>query len=81
MQTCTPQSNPSLALRPRDAAKALAVSERLLWEWTHRGDVPHVRNGRTILYPVDALRDWLRDRTQSASGVSQNSKEEVTNNG
>ena len=48
----------NLALRPREAAKALGVSERSLWEWTHRGDVPHFRIGRTILYPVDSLREW-----------------------
>ncbi|MSR59847.1 MAG: DNA-binding protein [Planctomycetaceae bacterium] len=58
----------NLALRPREAAKALGVSERSLWEWTHRGDVPHVRIGRTILYPVDALRDWLNRRAGSAKG-------------
>lgn len=58
----------NLALRPREAAKALGVSERSLWEWTHRGDVPHVRIGRTILYPVDALRDWLRRRAEAAKG-------------
>jgi excisionase family DNA binding protein len=58
----TPESlatSPNLSLRPREAAKALGVSERLLWQWTHHGDIPHVRIGRTILYPVDSLRDWL----------------------
>jgi excisionase family DNA binding protein len=58
----------NLALRPREAAKALGVSERSLWEWTHRGDVPHVRIGRTILYPVDALRNWLNRQADVAKG-------------
>ena len=62
----------TLALRPRKAAKALGISERSLWEWTHRGDVPHVRVGRTILYPVDALREWLRRRAEAGKGVAQN---------
>ena len=62
-------SKSSLALRPRDAAKALGVSERLLWEWTHRGDLPHVKVGRTILYPVDALREWLNRQTADAKGA------------
>jgi excisionase family DNA binding protein len=61
-------STDTLALRPREAAKALGVSERSLWEWTHRGDIPHVRVGRTILYPVDALRDWLRQHAEVAKG-------------
>jgi len=58
----------ALALRPRDAAKALGVSERLLWDWTHHGDIPHVRIGRTILYPVDGLRGWLNRQSEPAKG-------------
>lgn len=58
---------PALALRPREAAKALGVSERTLWAWTAAGDVPHVRMGKTILYPVDSLRRWLDKRTGAKS--------------
>jgi excisionase family DNA binding protein len=57
-----------IALRPRDAAKALGISERLLWDWTHHGDIPHVRMGRTILYPVDAVQTWLRNQAATAKG-------------
>lgn len=53
---------PCLAMRLREAAKALGISERLLWEWTDRGEVPHVRIGKAILYPVDVLRRWLDER-------------------
>ena len=51
---------PCLAMRPREAAKALGISERLLWEWTDRGIIPHVRLGKAILYPTDSLREWLQ---------------------
>jgi len=61
-------AKPALALRPREAAKALGVSERTLWGWTHAGTVPYVRVGRTILYPVDALRDWLKQRSEPVKG-------------
>jgi excisionase family DNA binding protein len=57
---------PCLSLRPREAAKALGVSERTLWDWTQRGDVPHVRRGKAILYPVDALRRWLNEQATAA---------------
>jgi excisionase family DNA binding protein len=57
--------NQNLALRPREAAKALGVSQRTLWGWTHDGTVPHLRIGRTILYPTEALRDWLRVRSKA----------------
>ncbi len=53
---------PCLALRPREAAAALGVSERTLWDWTRRGAVPHVRRGKTILYPVTALTRWLDEQ-------------------
>jgi excisionase family DNA binding protein len=53
-----------LALRPREAAKALGVSERALWTWTKHGDVPHLRRGRTVLYPINALHRWLAERAE-----------------
>ena len=62
---------PCLALRPRDAAKALGVSERTLWDWTQRGDVPHVRRGKTILYPVDVLRRWLDEQAKATPAAAE----------
>lgn len=53
---------PRLALRPREAARALGIGERLLWSMTNRGDVPHVRIGRTILYPIKQLEEWLAEQ-------------------
>jgi len=63
---------PCLAMRPREAAKALGISERLLWEWTDRGVVPHVRLGKAILYPVDSLRDWLRQQARPPAAGDKN---------
>lgn len=55
-----------LALRPREAAKSLNISERLLWQLTHDGHIPCVRVGtgkrKSVLYPVAMLEAWLRDR-------------------
>ncbi len=50
---------PRLALRPREAARALGIGQRLLWSKTNSGEIPCVRIGRTVVYPVDLLRDWL----------------------
>lgn len=58
---------PSLALRPREAAIALAVSARTLWAWTAAGEVPHVRRGKAVLYPVAELTRWLSE--QSTGGA------------
>jgi hypothetical protein len=54
----------SLALRPRDAAKALGISERTLWGLTApRGPIPCLRIGHgkrlCVLYPVAELQTWL----------------------
>ena len=55
----------SLALRPREAAKALGISPRTLWGLTApRGPIPCLRIGhsnkrQTVLYPVAELKVWL----------------------
>lgn len=59
---------PSLALRPRDAARELSISERLLWDWTRSEGLPHVRIGTVVLYPVDGLRQWLNEKSNSLAG-------------
>jgi excisionase family DNA binding protein len=55
-----------LALRPREAARALGIGTRLLWELTNMGKVPHVKVGRCILYPLDQLREWLAREAEKA---------------
>lgn len=59
---------PRLALRPKDAAAALGIGARLLWSLTNRGEIPHVRMGRAVVYPVDDLRRWLSERAQKEGG-------------
>ena len=54
---------PTLALRLKDAAKALGVSDRLLWQWEHDGKIPAVRIGGTVLFSMDALRTWLVEKS------------------
>ncbi|MGD9721418.1 MAG: helix-turn-helix domain-containing protein [Pirellulales bacterium] len=61
-----------LALRPREAAKALGISPRLLWQLTHDGEIPCVRIGtgtrRTVLYPIATLAAWLEKQVEPAQG-------------
>jgi hypothetical protein len=53
-----------LALRPREAARMLSISERTLWSLTApRGPIPCVRLTRGVLYSVDDLRQWLREQS------------------
>jgi len=62
-----------LALRPREAAKALGISARLLWQLTKDGQVPCVRVGsgkrQTVLYPLADLQAWLS--AKAAKGGAQ----------
>jgi excisionase family DNA binding protein len=60
--TTAPAAAP-LALRPRDAAVALGISERLLQDWAKTHGLPCVRLGQVVLYPVDEVRAWLRAQT------------------
>lgn len=67
----TPPIEP-IALRPREAAKALGISPRLLWQLTHDGAIPCVRVGsgrrRAVLYPMAELQAWLSQQANAAKG-------------
>ena len=59
---------PMLALRPKDAARALGIGERKLWEITadRTSGIPHVRFGKAVLYPIRELQDWLARQSEGA---------------
>jgi hypothetical protein len=66
------QSVEPMAMRPRDAAKALGIGARTLWALTApRGPIPCLRIGngkrQTVLYPKDVVQTWLRQQTEPAS--------------
>lgn len=56
-----------LSLRPKEAAKAIGIGERLLWSLTNQGLIPHRRVGRCILYSVAELEKWLADEADKGS--------------
>ena len=53
-----------LALRPKDAAKALGIGQRKLWELTKVGAIPCVRVGVCVLYPIPLLQEWLSEQAR-----------------
>lgn len=53
------EETPRLLLNSRDAAKALAISERKLWELTNRGAVRSVKIGRSVRYRIDDLQAFI----------------------
>jgi excisionase family DNA binding protein len=64
-----------LALRPREAAKALGISARHLWQLTKDGIIPCVRVGsgrrKSVLYPVTELQAWLTRQASQTKGGEQ----------
>jgi excisionase family DNA binding protein len=50
-----------LLYRPREAAEALALSERTLWTLTHDGTIPAFRTGRIVRYYEADLRKWIEE--------------------
>jgi hypothetical protein len=70
----------SIAVRLRDAARMLNVSERTLWSWAQGGLVPCRRiacggKGRgTLLFSVDALRQWAAQPDVNDGGADASSR-------
>jgi excisionase family DNA binding protein len=66
-------STPPLAFRPSQAAEALGISPRHLWQLTKDGVIPCIRLGtgkrRSILYPVTELQAWLTRQNENARGM------------
>ena len=60
-----------LSLSAAEAAAALGISERALWTRTNSGEVPHVRIGSRILYPVRELEQWLAAQTQGGGATGR----------
>jgi excisionase family DNA binding protein len=52
-----------LALRPKEAAIALGVSERTLRQMLP--ELPHVRLGSRVVIPVALLEEWLRTHSEA----------------
>ncbi len=52
-----------IALRAREAAKALGISPRLLATLVAERRVPHVRVNKALIFPVRELQDWLTGET------------------
>jgi excisionase family DNA binding protein len=69
MQTpANASSLPHQLLKPRDAAKLLAISERTLFTLTKKGELASVRMGKTVRYAQGELAAFVRKQTQAIPG-------------
>lgn len=62
-------SSEKLALRSREAAKAIGISPRLLATLVAQKRVPHVRINSVLVFPVADLARWLSE--QASKEVSE----------
>ncbi len=54
-----------LALRVREAAEALGISEKTLRKWMRDEDLPFFRLEGSVRIPTGELERWMAERTQS----------------
>jgi len=64
-----------VALGIRETATALGVSEGLVRKWLPQ--MPHTRLGERVLIPVDPLKKWLQERSQTEMDASRRSAAEI----
>jgi hypothetical protein len=69
---------PTLLLSLKDAALALAVSQKTLWRMTQpRGPIPAVRLGgsgptaRSLRYSIGSLLDWVEAEERKGQATGQ----------
>ncbi len=61
-----------MLLTPRQAARALNISERTLWQRTKDGVIPAVKVGHLVRYSPDDLRNWIRQASRGKGQKCQN---------
>lgn len=52
-----------LCLSATNVSERTGLSLSSVRKLTRSGEIPHIRVGRRILYPVTALEDWLSTNT------------------
>jgi excisionase family DNA binding protein len=64
-----------VALRPKEAAEALGISERTIRQLLP--ELPTVRRGNIVLVPIEGLRKWLRDESRAEKGCVERAVGEI----
>ena len=62
-----PAKPAKLLLTPLQAAEALGISPRKLWGMTASHEIPHLRLGRCVRYPVDDLERWIDEQKKGGA--------------
>ena len=63
-EKAAPRSPERLALRPKEAAEALGISDRTLRTWMRDEELPFLRVAGLVLIPREELERWLGERVE-----------------
>ena len=55
-------TNNVLLISAKNAARALSISERLLWTKTNTGEISCIRIGKRVLYSPKDLENWIQQQ-------------------
>ena len=67
MDTKQDRQQVRLLLSPKEAAQALAVSERTLWQMGKDGVIASIRVGHSVRYPVAGLERWIEEQLEKSA--------------
>ena len=51
-----------LLFTPEEARISLGISARKLWGMTASGEIPHIRLGKCLRYPIEDLQRWIDEQ-------------------
>ncbi len=61
----SPHGSTRLALRPKEAAEALGISDRTLRKWMRDDGLPFLRIDGCVLIPRGQLEEWMAARVRA----------------
>ncbi len=64
-----------LTLTAKEAAKKMGISYWLLLEMVKRGEVPHIRAGKRVLFRMESLETWMDDQERASLSQKENIKD------
>lgn len=68
MDTKQDRQQVRLLLSPKEAAQALAISERTLWDLRKNGEIPSITVGKkSIRYPVAGLERYIAEQVEKSA--------------
>ncbi|SFX40975.1 helix-turn-helix domain-containing protein [Ruminococcus sp. XPD3002] len=66
-----------LCLNIAEISELTGLSISLIRKMTHSGEIPHIRVGRRILYPAEALAEWLSENTIGGTTIKKDGAADV----